>query len=933
VLLRTKLLALSNEYFGKRQVPDMLFMVTTMRNLIGRWGYYEISKYAHLKVFGIVLLLSFISAHAEPHQDSYQIQFNDPSFPDGSKAAIPPANGSEAVASFDARSDTILKYLGCGQEADFLDGATLRNRPDGDNPKFANAEDIGEGMLHKVLAKMLIYSSWPNHATNIPGTQEFRCRQHAQYYLRMPKKNPTDPDVPDIKAINNPKFTLTQSKIIEMFGEECAGVVENLNIGLDGFVTVDYSLSRECLRSQINHYLRNAYVDGIVGSSDLPCFPVPIGLTSGEWDVILKELTRVYFINDNTGRDALDEKVRIHIRNDLLTLDGSPGQESYNLGECGNQEHSLGSPEERANERNWTQNALDDVGDAWGWLGKWLLRLAVLALGLAVAFEVLAALVGAALAGAIVAGAAALGAITITFGDFPESENHRLMIESSRYLNNQIIRSEINPNDSNSSYISDDQTRVREWLLKRLQRIVKEDFVEYNTRPYQRYSLAAIRNLADFAQDPAISMAARNVLDLSAAKMALGSNQGRRLVPYRRLMEVMQTRIERNGHDVHGDLVYNGLFDLESGADHQIGLMFAYTGQTQQSPNGKMTPSAIDDMQFAVTSPYRPPEALLDLAIDKKTPYQQYFKHAAAEIYLSTEGYLLTAGGIQSGPSSTIELRGISVGGSILGLIPLSNNKDRGAAVPTTLMLSAGNDRSSLETFMRIAGARQRHDSDNASYDHNLCVYKGFACDLNIRTPPDMEACFVPGPSGTPDQWRFFDSKQCAPFQSGPQVMIARYIESCHGDQTGDCADNVGSFSGGTVPGNIGLFEALSNPDVDFITFQNRILQNNPSTANWLEFIGGTFGSNRTILAGKYGSFSGDIIVFNTSGHQLDSDRTGIVSINGVVTPKISEWSRASGDILSIDGKSGVCKFTHPITHHGFNINMSDWSNPQRGDF
>ena len=91
--------------------------------------------------------------------------------------------------------------------------------------------------------------------------------------------------------------------------------------------------------------------------------------------------------------------------------------------------------------------------------------------------------------------------VAVTLGDFPESENHRLMIESSRYLNNQIILAEIGPGDDNKKYIASDQAQVREWILTRLQRIVEEDFIEYNARPYQRYSLSAVRNLADFARD------------------------------------------------------------------------------------------------------------------------------------------------------------------------------------------------------------------------------------------------------------------------------------------------------------------------------------------------------------------------------------------------------------------------------------------------
>ena len=243
-------------------------------------------------------------------------------------------------------------------------------------------------------------------------------------------------------------------------------------------------------------------------------------------------------------------------------------------------------------------------------------------------------------------------------------------------------------------------------------------------------------------------------------------------------------------------------------------------------------------------------------------------------------------------------------------------------------MLTGGGDRSSMEAFLRINGPRRTFDSENSTYDDNLCVYRGFACGLNVSTPPDMEVNFQPGPPGTPDQWRSFDSQTgCAgpipagPFCNGPHVMIARYLEDCHGDQTGDCSSN------------LGLFEAVSNPNVDFPSFQKRTLLNNPASGNWLGLIGSIFSDNRTVLSGTYTNFFGEKIEFNTSGHQLDSNRTGIVAVNGVTTPKLENWARAAGDIVNGDGASGTFKFTNPTTRHGFSVDMSDWNSPKRSDF
>ena len=87
---------------------------------------------------------------------------------------------------------------------------------------------------------------------------------------------------------------------------------------------------------------------------------------------------------------------------------------------------------------------------------------------------------------------------------------------------------------------------MRDWLIRRLQDIAANDFQEYNSRPYSRYSLNAVLNLCDFAKgagDDDLALAARIVLDLSAAKFAATSNRGRRIVPFRRRLTKMGMRI------------------------------------------------------------------------------------------------------------------------------------------------------------------------------------------------------------------------------------------------------------------------------------------------------------------------------------------------------------------------------------------------------
>lgn len=811
----------------------------------------------------LILAVLAGAAHATPHSPLYTLDF-----------PAPPRSGQEALDTFNTRATVVIRAHACGREEEFL---TALNRPNKIKEVVANEDSLGIA-----IAK-------------------------AAHYIRT--------DAP--------------CNLPDNLGDREVDVARKIDREFPNCIVVDrvddqnrYGLRQGCLRRQINELLKRSEVVGTIGSTGLPCLP-GTQLTEGEWHIAIRDLTRIYYMNERAGRTILEENVRLKVRDSLLTLSGPPSDESYSVFECGNQERATGTPDELVDEDTWLSSALDDIGDALEWLAKWLVLLGAVLL----AAGAVAAIpgIGPALAGAVVT-LGVLGAIAVAFGRIPETENHLLMIQADRYLKNQIILDEMSSGHPNRGRYVDHQAAVREWLLRRFQRIVREDFVEYNARPYQRYSLAAARMLYDFGKDQQLRLAAQSVLDLATAKMAIGSNGGRRLVPYRRLMENLPPLIE-------GPLK-NGLFDLSGGADHQIAAMLVYIGQTQHGPlPGKVSWTATGDMILAVVSDYRPPLPVLDLAVDKPVPYLQRIRHAAFEIYSSAPGFLITAGGIPSGPSSTIELTGFAPGGASVGIAAASRNTDRGAAVPTTVMITGGKGvtflgRSSLEAFLRINGVRRALDSDNATYDHNLCVADGFACGLNIQKPGDMGGCFELGPPGSPSKWSFFDTDACPPYREARRVMIAMYQEDCTGDQTGECIDD------------IGVLEAVSEPSVDFDTFKRCVIQNNPSASGWSRLVPAAPGTSRKILSGTYTTFAWtngscaarNQIAFVTAGNQLNPQRTGIDSINGVAVPDLSAWPRAQG-VLSGDDRTIKFEFVHPGTGQGFRVDMSDWQNPVRQDF
>ena len=140
----------------------------------------------------------------------------------------------------------------------------------------------------------------------------------------------------------------------------------------------------------------------------------------------------------------------------------------------------------------------------------------------------------------------------------PESENHILMTESSRYLTNQLLAADYKQaNKPVPKEFDNDQNGMTAWVLQHLQSFVRNDFYEYNGRPYAREAMQGISNLYEFAgpvvrsnpcwrsnpPDPAqppiprgcdVRRGARIVMDYHAARFALGSLGLRRASPYRR---------------------------------------------------------------------------------------------------------------------------------------------------------------------------------------------------------------------------------------------------------------------------------------------------------------------------------------------------------------------------------------------------------------
>lgn len=216
------------------------------------------------------------------------------------------------------------------------------------------------------------------------------------------------------------------------------------------------------------------------------------------------------------------------------------------------------------------------------------------------------------------------------FGIIPETENHILMTESSRYLKNQLVL----------RYGRDYSTRslpqvaydnrlngFNDWFVNHLSAFTRQDFDEYNSRPYQAYSVRAIQNLFEYADDPRVKTSAQIVLDYQAARFALQSQDLRRSVPFRRR------------HNYAGD---DNLYAKDSQSSRYALLAGNFQGLPQSGDGG----IGVGHMSDAALQSYRVPDLILDLMVAKgNNPYFMAAHHKNTEIVTAEAGFLISAGG------------------------------------------------------------------------------------------------------------------------------------------------------------------------------------------------------------------------------------------------------------------------------------------------
>jgi len=309
-----------------------------------------------------------------------------------------------------------------------------------------------------------------------------------------------------------------------------------------------------------------------------------------------------------------------------------------------------------------------------------------------------------------------LGLTSVKLKRIGETENHILMIMTARYLINQLLyqrdRKVWFDNRRNgideilysvlgagagplfvhpiAAHKEPSAGSCAFLLLDLLQRILRDDFSEYNAKNYQAETRWALLNLCSYAYDHEVRLAARMALDYLSAHFAVSSNDLRRLLPFRRRNEATSGR---NAHDAQGFMTAGTLAWYE-GADTMGSTFAILAGNMRAYEAGAWSIwDSGGDQVIDALSDYRIPPSIHDLFVNDahRRFHQRLHRYVRGdddevggnrncdnmEIFASSPSYLITAGGTPATYAIDPHFAGFKFG---------DYEQQRGVAVTTSFM-------------------------------------------------------------------------------------------------------------------------------------------------------------------------------------------------------------------------------------------------------
>lgn len=294
-----------------------------------------------------------------------------------------------------------------------------------------------------------------------------------------------------------------------------------------------------------------------------------------------------------------------------------------------------------------------------------------------------------------------------------DTENHILMTNISQYLKNQWLFE----NGENDSKYNNTENGLEQFLLDNLEELHLTGQYEFNSKPYEGYTISALLVLHAYADSDKLKMKAQEVLDSWAWEYMQTTYKFRKNAPFRRRMERFKgTSLTDNASIsmVHAWFLEHqtGDFEVED-IEHNLHQVLS-----------------------AVVYDYRPPTEIWQEDETERLVLIGHGKTSSPEIHSRGKGFMLSAGGFQRGEASQLVPR------------------------PIVLMLDDGE--TDFRNCFHINGKGKWQKWNNTGVHHRFAVGRN-----EVQLPPQYQAVDSLG------NWKLF--------QPTDEVAVVTYSEEDFG--------------------------------------------------------------------------------------------------------------------------------------------------------
>lgn len=221
-------------------------------------------------------------------------------------------------------------------------------------------------------------------------------------------------------------------------------------------------------------------------------------------------------------------------------------------------------------------------------------------------------------------------------GLMKDTENHILMTNISQYLKNQWM---VENGETDEKY-DNSKNGLEQFLLDNLEELHITGQYEFNSKPYEGYTISALLVLHSYVDSEILKVKAKEVLDGWAWEYMQTSYKFRKSAPFRRRMgRFSSTSLQDNASTSIMQAWYlehlKGMFDKEE------------------------IPHNHHQALSALVYDYRPPKEIWEIDDSERLLLIGHGKGSSPEIHSRGEGFMLSAGGFQRGEASQLVARPI----------------------------------------------------------------------------------------------------------------------------------------------------------------------------------------------------------------------------------------------------------------------------------